>query len=267
MRTSLLFGAVLSLVVLVGMQIVSLHRTNTRLRAEVNEKRASSENRIVKTDRSTTVIAARADGGGESTGLNGDAAPSPHMEASKAHARLKQLRAEAAAWEKNALEQYAANSEATDAPSTNRDPERGMTKLEYMRNVGQGTPAAALQTFFWATLKGDDQVIARIVAWDETVRPKVQVLIDRLPEESKARYATPEKLWGLIISKYALDVSAIHIAETVLKDTANASLTVKGLTARDEHLGMHLGPNGWQLLVGERHLEMLNDELTGKKGN
>jgi hypothetical protein len=169
--------------------------------------------------------------------------------------------------EKKAVEQYAANPEANDAPSTNRDPEKGMTKLEYLQNVGQGTPAAALQALFWAALKGDDQMIAKTVAWDEAVRPQVQALIDRLSEESKARYSTPEQLWALIFSRQALDVSAIHIAETVPKDSANASLAVKGLTTGDAHLSMYLGPNGWQLRGGEWHLRMVSNELPGKKQN
>jgi hypothetical protein len=67
-------------------------------------------------------------------------------------------------------------------------------------------------------LKGDEQVIAKAIAWDEAVRPQVQALIDRLPEKSKARYSTPEQLWALIFSRQALDVSAIHIAETVPKN-------------------------------------------------
>src|SRR5687768_11918987 len=130
MRTTFLFGAVLTLVAMGGMQIVSLHRANAQLRAQVNEKRALLEKRTVKTDQSAPVIAARARAGGAATAASNEAP-----------ARLLQLRGEVAALEKKAVEQYAANPEETDAPSTHRDPERGMTKLEYMQNVGQGTPA------------------------------------------------------------------------------------------------------------------------------
>ena len=256
MRTTLIFGAVLSLVAVCGMQIVSLHRANTQLRAQVDEKRALLEKRTVKADRSVPAVAARSERAGASTGTTNETL-----------VRTVQLQSEVAALEKKAAEHYAASPEATDAPSANRDPEKGMTKLEYMQNVGQGTPAAALQTLFWAALKGDDQVIARTVAWDETVRPQVQALIDRLPEVSKARYSTPEQLWALIFSRQALDVSAIQIVETAMKDAANASLAVKGLTTGDIHLSMHLGPSGWQLRVGEWHLRMVSNELTGKKEN
>jgi hypothetical protein len=137
MRTALLFGAVFILVAVCGMQIVSVHRANTRLRAQVDEKRAWREKRAVSTDRSALAVAARTGKDGASTGTTNEA-----------HVRLVQLRSEVAALEKKAADQYTANPEATDAPSTNRDPEKGMTKLEYFQNVGLGTPAAALQTLF-----------------------------------------------------------------------------------------------------------------------
>jgi hypothetical protein len=244
---------ILALLITGGMQIVSLHRTNATLRTQVNEKRGLREKRTVQAEQAAQAIASSGDKG-ENTAATGEGV-----------AGLTTLQAEVAALEQRATEHYAANSEETDAPSTNRDPEKGMTKLEYMQNVGQSTPAAALQTFFWAALKGEDQVMVRILAWDESVRPRVQALIDRLPEESRARYPTPEKIWALIISKYALDVSAIHIAETALKDPTNASLTVRGLTGGDEHLPMHLGAAGWQLWLGDGQLKMLSNELTGKK--
>lgn len=125
------------------MQIVSLHRTNTALRKQVDEKRALLEKRTVKTDQSARVIAASADVGGAATAATNEAPT-----------QLLQLRADVAALEKKAVEQYAANPEETDAPSTNRDPERGMTKLEYMQSVGQGTPAAAAADVFLGRVEG-----------------------------------------------------------------------------------------------------------------
>lgn len=250
----------LSIIVLLGLmaagvlQIFGLHRANTALRLQVNERRVEHENRNARSKTPAQLHHAAAK----------DEEPANDAKASAG--RLAQLRAEIAVLEQRAVAQADANLETTDAPSTNRDPEKGMTKLENLQNVGQGTPGAALQTLFWAAIKGDEQAMARTIGWDEVVRPKVQALIDRLPLEIRVRYPTPEALAALYISKFALDVSAIHIADTASKDGSTATLTVKGLTGADVLLPMHLRANGWQLVAGEDMLSGLNDELAGKKG-
>src|SRR5471030_3141809 len=70
------------------------------------------------------------------------------------HADVIRLRGEIAEWEKRAAERNqqltakaAAESAALDA---NRDPQKGLTRLEHFRNLGQATPGAAFQTLVWA---------------------------------------------------------------------------------------------------------------------
>jgi hypothetical protein len=253
MRTILLAGVVLLLLATGGMQIVSLHRTNAQLRVQLDERRIRENRTLV----AGPAISRR-------PAIVGDQGPRPAT-ANETTVCLTRLREEVAAAEKRAVEQYAANSEAIEETSTNRNPEKGMARLENFQNVGQASPAAALQTLFWATLKGDEQVMSRTIGWDESVRPQVQALIDNLPESSRARFSTPEQLAALFISKYALDVSAIHISEIAMKDSTNASLTVEGLVPEAQHLPMHLGPDGWQLQTGEGTLKALSKELLGKK--
>lgn len=252
MRTLMLVGALLAVVIGAG-GVYSLHQTNSRLRAQVTEKKNERAKRRIEPVMSARIPAARVVAEDRSSSGASDGV------------RLNQLRAEVAALEKRAAEQYAANPEQTDAPSSNLDPEQGMTTLENLRNVGQTTPAAALQTLFWAALNGDEKVMAQTIGWEDAVRPEAQRLIDRLPVEMRARYPTPEALTALFISKFALDVSAIHVSATEQKDPAHAMLTVKGLTGVDQHLPMHLGPGGWQLLAGRPMLKALSDELDGKK--
>lgn len=253
MRTTLLCGVLLALTVAGGLQIAALRQTNATLRTQVNELHVSRAQSATHPSQPAPVSAA-----------NGDPV-AQNAATDEAHARVKRLRAEVAELEKNAAAHAARHPEKTDAPSTNRDPEKGMTRLEYLQNMGQQTPAQALQTLFWAALKGEDQALARTVVWDPAVRPEVQGLIDHLPAEARARYPTPELLWGLIITKYALDVSAIHIAAAVPESAVRTSLTVKGLTASDERLPMQLGPGGWQLFLGKSQLTALRRELTERK--
>lgn len=254
MRFRFTIPVLLTLLAAGAAALISLHRANAQRQARLREQRVRWEQR-----RPDPPIATA------STAEDRGAATAPAAAATPDHARLVQLRAEVSTLEQKAAAAYAAQPEPTDAPSTHRDPERGMTKLEYLRNVGQATPAAALQTLFWAALKGQEAAMAHTITWEESVRPEVQELIDRLPAELRARYPTPESLAALAISRHALEVSAIHITATTPADDSHATLTVKGLTGADEKLPMRRGADGWQLLAGEPMLEVLRQQLGGKK--
>ena len=246
MRTSLSLGILLIAAAGGGVLVVLLHQQNAALRSQIEARATRLHKSVVPTP---TAAQSR----------NEDRrAPAEK----KIDAHLLQLRADVANLEKIAA--HSANAEASDAPTTNRDPEKGMTRMEYMQNVGQATPAAAMQTLFWAAMKGDEAAMARTIVWDEAVRPKVQALIDRLPAASRERYATPELLAALFISRQALDVSAIHITETTMTDATHAGLMVKGLTGREEPLPMRLSALGWQYSIGEGRLAWLTGQLTGK---
>lgn len=253
MRTKLLSGVVVLLLATGGVQIASLHRVNAQLRTQLNERRLRDENR---TAGARTPMPSSPAG----IGSKEPWAATPN----EASDRLTRLRVEVAAAEKRAAEEYASTLDAIEETSTNRDPEKGMTRLEYLQNLGRGTPAAALQTLFWAVLRGEEQVSTQTIGWEETVRPQAQALLDGLPKELRARFPTPEQLAALFISKYVLDVSAIHISETTLKDASSASVAVEGLTGDAQPLPMHLGPGGWQLWAGQGTLEALSKELLGK---
>lgn len=246
MRSSLSLGIILIAVAAVGVLVVSLHHNNATLRAQIDDHAARLQKPAVPTSTRAKSIA-------EDRGASAEKKITSH---------LLELRAAVESLEKTAA--LAANAEATDAPASNRDPEKGMTRLEYMQNVGQATPAAAMQTLFWAAMRGDEAAMARTIVWDEAIRPKVQALIDNLPAASRERYPTPELLFALFISSKALNVSAIQITETTPIDANNASLSVKGLTGRDEYLPMRLSQLDWQYLGGESQLTWLTGKLTGK---
>ena len=254
MRNTLLFAAGSFLLVAGAVMIASLHGTNAKLRVEIQDKRLQHEDRI-------GLAANPAELRSPVVGL----VEEPAGANAEMKSRVRQLDAEISRLEKKAADDFLLSADGTDAPPANRDPEKGMTKLEYLQDVGQATPSRALQTYFWAALKGDEEAMGRVFGWDESLRPKVRALIDRLPDNLRTRYSTPEKLSALLTAKYALDVSAIHITGTVMKDGTNAVLTVKGLTGKDEHLPMRLGPAGWQLWSSEGALKSLDDALSGGK--
>jgi hypothetical protein len=181
-------------------------------------------------------------------------------------AESAKLRAEIAALEKRAEEHFASQSEATDAPATNRDPEKGMTRLEYFRNAGQATPAAAFQTLVWAAMKGNDRAMAQTIGVADGARQEVQELIATLPESEREKYSTPESVIALFLAKAMVLVSAIQVVDTTQTDASNATITVRGLMGNDQTLPMRLGATGWQLWEGEKNVEWLRAEFAGGRG-
>lgn len=174
------------------------------------------------------------------------------------------IRAEIAALEQRAEEQPALRPEVTDAPATNRDPEKAMTRLEYFQNVGQATPAAAFQTLVWAALKGEEKTMAQTIGLDEGSRQKVLELMSAsLSEAEREKYPTPESVLALFLAKALVRVSSLQFVETEPKNALNATVTVRGLMGNDQKLPMRLGANGWQLWEGEKNVEWLRTEFSG----
>lgn len=228
---------------------VALHRDNTTRRVQLLELRG----------RNPTLVPRSAQ-----TQASATAAP---RRSSAEQNELSRLRAEISALEQRAAEQHTRNSDGTDAPAQNRDPEQGMTRLENLANVGQMTPAKAFQTLAWAALTGDEQSLLQSIAMDDAAREKVNAFIARLPEEGRGGYSSPEKVMALFLSKALVNVSAIQITETNFQDPQNATITVRGLVGNEQRLPMRQGPTGWQLYEGEKQVDWMLDQLAKAKPN
>jgi hypothetical protein len=144
----------------------------------------------------------------------------------------------------------------------NRDPEKGMARLEFFKNVGRANPNQALQTLIWAALSGEQEELKRGLLVEGRARARAEVLIGRLPREAKAS-ATPEGLAALWFSNRVLDVPAAQMADVVFDDAAHATVVVRGGIGDQQSVQMQLGPTGWQVVVPERALEGMQKEVLG----
>jgi hypothetical protein len=183
------------------------------------------------------------------------------------HAELLQARAEVARLEHDAQEQYrkkmAQASATAEALANNRDPEKGMMRLEYFQNVGHGTPSAAFQTLIWAVVKGKDDSVAEGLLVTGAVREQAEALIASLPEAARVAYPTPEKLVGLSLANIVLDQTAIQVLDQNPTGSATTDLNIKGLEAGPQKFSFQLGANGWQLVVPPQAIRSLQRTLAG----
>lgn len=69
----------------------------------------------------------------------------------------------------------------------------GMKPMSQWRNQGRATPAAALETLFWAALNGEFDALAPMITFTEPGKVKLDAWFQRLSPELRARLRTPER--------------------------------------------------------------------------
>ena len=183
------------------------------------------------------------------------------------HAELVQARAEVSELEKGAeerrLKRTAQSDAAASAMTSNRDPEKGLVRLENFRNIGRATPSAAFQTLMWAAVKGDDDTIARMLSVTGAAREKADAFIAALPEETRAIYPTPETLAALAFADMALGQTAVQVLRQTTVDPLNTNLSVAGAENAPKTFSFRLGAGGWQMVVPEQAIQGIQNRLNG----
>jgi hypothetical protein len=183
------------------------------------------------------------------------------------HADLVRARMEVEDLERTARASHAqmraASAHDAEHLANNRDPEKGLMPLEHFQNKGQATPAAAFQTFVWAAMKGEDATLAGMIAMDNAAREKGKAVVAALPEETRSKYPTPEKLAALFFAAALTGQPSAQVLDVSFPDTQHATVQVRGLTDRTQKIPMQLGAQGWQIVVPAGMAERLGGWALG----
>lgn len=176
--------------------------------------------------------------------------------------------ADAKALERRAEERRAAKLEkdraTTVALATNRDLTKGPVLVENCTNAGRATAVDALQTLFWASNRGEDELVASMIALDGKSRAMVALLLATLPASAREKYSTPEKLAALIFADTLTKVSAVQVTHQKPLDSQHVALTIGSLSDKTADVVMELGPNGWQATSADRKIfDQFKAKLTG----
>ncbi len=169
------------------------------------------------------------------------------------HADLIRVRTEVEELERKARASHAqmraASAQDAENLANNRDPEKGLMRLEHFQDKGRTTPVAAFQTFVWAAMKGEDAALAGMITMDYAAREKGIAVIAALPEETRAKYPTPEKLAALFFAAALTGQPSAQVLEVSFADAQHATVHVRGLTDKTQKIPMQLGAHGWQIVV------------------
>ncbi len=236
---------------------VHFRRANARLSQQVVAARERNERtaRLRENNEKLRTIVARAKAD-EGDGLRA------------IHAEAAQARNEVANLERQAGERYTAkvakDEAAAEALQSNRAPTKGPMLVDNCRDVGRGSPAAALQTLVWASVKGDDEAVAGMIVLDGKARGLVAALLATLPPEAREKYPTPEKMAALVLADMLLNVSTIQVVAQSPLDSQRVVVTVGNLSGKTIDLVMAAGPDGWQVVTADRKIfEQFKAKIVG----
>jgi hypothetical protein len=144
----------------------------------------------------------------------------------------------------------------------NRNPDKGLVKLEYFKDVARGTPRAALQTLVWAALKGENGSLASGFVVEGRARERAEVLLDALPQ-GENRAVSLAQLGALWFTSTMLDIPALTIVGEIAEDATHVTLIVRSGVGNEWKVPMQLGPAGWQIVVPEHAMEVVQNKMAG----
>lgn len=75
---------------------------------------------------------------------------------------------------------------------------------ESYRNLGQATPAAALQTLAWACDRSDTQTVVQMLQLDPSARSKAEACFNSLPEAERTKLKSPEIMLATQITLHVM---------------------------------------------------------------
>jgi hypothetical protein len=250
MSRALKITALVVVVAGLGAGIIFLHWANARQRVRVAELRRSqvsaeqlrAENQKLK----SFLTRARNDGA--------QAAEAFRAELGRVRAEVAELEQRA---EKRHAERFADQMRERDALAANRDPSRGLTRLEYFHDAGQTSPSAAVETLVWAALKGGQAALERAFVLPDSARAKADAIINGLPDEQRAKWS-PEKLAAMFFAGFFTEISAAEVGHESLNGPQHATVGLRatdGSKTQTIPLETQRIADDWRVVVSDRYMD------------
>jgi hypothetical protein len=253
MKNLLRIALVLGLIAVAVAAVLSQRGAADRLRREivaVEKNNREGERLRTENQRLTEFLEQR---------KRGDPGPVPPAELERAHQ-------EVAMWERRGEELQ--RMKAAGDIGANRDPERGMVRIEHFRNVGRATPAAAFQTTIWAATQADFDEVGKSMALNASGRAKAQAILDKQSAESRARFDSPEKLIGVVFAHQFTKMEGFQIVGSTDAPDGQVAVTARHLAngviqSSEMKIPFQRGPDGWQMVVPDDAIDAIPDYLLG----
>ncbi len=120
-------------------------------------------------------------------------------------------------------------------------------------NAGSGTPLAALHTLAWAMGQADVDTAVKVLHFDERGNEKLAELWARLPESTRAKFGSPEKLFANIMVTEIQAPAQVGVLGETQEGPNDVALTMALVSATgrkwNDKFNLHRTGDTWQIVA------------------
>jgi RNA polymerase sigma factor (sigma-70 family) len=159
------------------------------------------------------------------------------------------------------------------------DLSRGTIRIEALADIGGATPKEAAESFLWAIAKGTNDDISRMLALTDSQKQKIQAVLEKLPQASRADYPDAEHVVALFAAKEGTIVPAEGTIQITSEDVVAGNeikITTHIETTPEQYKASGLVPDnssnftvqnesgGWKVVVPDYAINQIGAALVNK---
>jgi RNA polymerase sigma factor (sigma-70 family) len=131
------------------------------------------------------------------------------------------------------------------------------------RNAGQASPLSTIETFAWASDRGDTATLAKTITFGGNGRERAQAVLSALPQEVQRQFASPEELYALFIADDALTnpPPPENVIETLAQENVGPDRATLTLPGSKWSQTFENTPEGWKYVFPEGAVEVFAHEI------
>jgi hypothetical protein len=191
-----------------------------------------------------------------------------------------------AAWQESVQEAERLRSEATalrqaskptgDTPAKvgGQSPEE--PKMEFWINAGRTSPLSTVRTMVWAAQRGETDLLAGSIAFDDDGRRMIDEMFARMPEETRTRSGNAEKAFATLLAVRLPDELEFDSAEATSPASPSGAEFTQGIQlvradgeTKETKFRFTRDSAGWRIVVPakvvENYLATLSNRLAPRR--
>jgi RNA polymerase sigma factor (sigma-70 family) len=120
-------------------------------------------------------------------------------------------------------------------------------------NVGNASPAAAMQTLNWAMAKHDENVFSSLVAWDTDAQAKAEALFAAAPESVRQQFGSIDGVLYAMLSGLPPIAGFAVVSQNIQgnEDTLIEQHQYQDGRVRQNQVTLHQFDDGWRIVFGD----------------
>lgn len=138
-------------------------------------------------------------------------------------------------------------------------PKAAITAASDYRNEGAATPLATLQTFAWASDRGDVEAVGRMICFDPAARTKAEAVLAAVPAEARARWKTVDDMAAELLTSQGINApfpGASILAQATIETVGDDRVRLRLPGTLKDNTEYQRTPDGWKYVITE---EMVDD--------